>query len=108
MTRPYIRADLVRFLTISLSSNREGRFQFNKFWNLVNRTVKYRPLNIDYEQSLLPGEVYRVIEKKSVTLSTQMVKPYYLIPHSRKKLRKCLEKKMFVTKSKTLRILGYR
>ena len=59
----------------------------------MSRTVKYSPLNIDYEQSLLPGEVYRVIEKKSVTLSTQMVKPYYLIPHSHKKLGKMFREK---------------
>ena len=101
MTRPYIRADLVRFLTISLGSNREGRFQINKLWNLASRTVKYRPLNIDYEQSLLLSEVYHVIEKKPV-------KPNYLILHSHKKKGKCLEKKMLVTKSKILRILGYR
>ena len=98
MTRPYIRADLVRFLTISLGSNREGRFQINKLWNLASRTVKYRPLNIDYEQSLLLSEVYRVIEKKSV-------KPNYLMLHSHKKKGKCSEEKMFVTKK---RILGYR
>ena len=63
--------------------------------------MKYRPLNIDYEQSLLLSEVYRVIAKKSV-------KPNYLMLHSHKKKGKCLEKKMLVTKSKILRILGYR